>query len=132
MTGEGIWRLLLGERTRLACGVPRPRGTHGRANEVDALESSCASLRPARARVGTRGARVLPVNHFGFNCGKRITSRMLSWPRSIMHRRSEARSIAINFAAMADGADDNLFCFRIHQIEDAIITYANAKAVAVL
>ena len=26
-------------------------------------------------------------NHFGFNCGKRITSRMLSWPRSIMQRR---------------------------------------------
>lgn len=25
---------------------------------------------------------------FGFNCGNRITSRMLSWPRSIMHRRS--------------------------------------------
>src|ERR1043165_362130 len=26
--------------------------------------------------------------YFGFNCGKRITSRMLSWPRSIMQRRS--------------------------------------------
>jgi hypothetical protein len=26
--------------------------------------------------------------HFGFNCGKRITSRMLSWPRSIIQRRS--------------------------------------------
>ena len=27
-------------------------------------------------------------DYFGFNCGNRITSRMLSWPSSIMHRRS--------------------------------------------
>src|SRR4029079_10824644 len=24
---------------------------------------------------------------FGFNCGKSVTSRTLSWPKSIMHRR---------------------------------------------
>ena len=28
------------------------------------------------------------ANYFGFNCGNRITSRMLSWPSSIMHKRS--------------------------------------------
>ena len=27
------------------------------------------------------------LRHFGFNCGDRITSRMLSCPRSIMHSR---------------------------------------------
>ena len=26
--------------------------------------------------------------YFGFNCGNKITSRMLSWPSSIMHNRS--------------------------------------------
>src|SRR5665213_1700565 len=31
--------------------------------------------------------------HFGFNCGNRITSRMLSWPRSIMPRRSMPMSV---------------------------------------
>ena len=42
-----------------------------------------APLRPTSMEL-TRPA------HFGFNCGKRITSRMLSWPRSIMQRRSMA------------------------------------------
>jgi len=33
-------------------------------------------------------AKVRLELHFGFHCGNKITSRMLSWPRSIMHRRS--------------------------------------------
>ncbi len=59
-------RAFSAESTRaLACGVPRPRGTAEDAHIIHALEFSNASPRPARARVGTREARVLPSGSTG-------------------------------------------------------------------
>jgi len=48
---------------------------------------------PLTTRNCTSGASVqsLLASHLGFSCGNRITSRMLSWPRSIMQRRSIPR-----------------------------------------
>jgi len=54
-----------GSTRALACCVPRPRGTPEDAHIFHALEFSNASPRPARARVGTREARVLPSGSTG-------------------------------------------------------------------
>ena len=44
--------------------------------------------REVKNKVGVMPDATKARLHFGFNCGNRITSRMLSWPSSIMHRRS--------------------------------------------
>ena len=50
-------------------------------------------LRPLSDPLAHSLTRSLPrppcsAHAFGFSCGNRMTSRMLSWPSSIMHRRS--------------------------------------------
>src|SRR5688500_15106484 len=55
-----------GERTRPACGVPRPRGTPSALEDFHGVGTFERLIRPAREQAGTREARVLPgfTEHF--------------------------------------------------------------------
>ena len=58
-------------------------------NDLNAVKKTSAVASMALIhRLSQEMAQVSSRLHFGFSCGNRITSRMLSWPRSIMHRRS--------------------------------------------
>ena len=85
----------LGQTQDGAHGVSRPAHSRfqnskrtipfGRRRQRDCLPHPVSGRMPE-----TTGWKPVPppAHHFGFNCGNRITSRILSWPSSIMHSRS--------------------------------------------